>query len=45
MFSSTSLVLESTGIKVNAASPGFTKTNLNDYEGTQTVEEGARARR
>jgi NAD(P)-dependent dehydrogenase (short-subunit alcohol dehydrogenase family) len=34
--------LESTGIKVNAASPGFTKTNLNDYEGTETVEEGAR---
>lgn len=35
--------LESTGIKVNAVSPGFTKTNLNDYAGTQTVEEGARA--
>jgi NAD(P)-dependent dehydrogenase (short-subunit alcohol dehydrogenase family) len=34
--------LESTGIKVNAASPGFTKTNLNNYAGTQTVEEGAR---
>jgi NAD(P)-dependent dehydrogenase (short-subunit alcohol dehydrogenase family) len=34
--------LESTGIKVNAASPGFTKTNLNDYAGTETVEEGAR---
>ena len=34
--------LESTGIKVNAASPGFTKTNLNNYTGTQTVEEGAR---
>ncbi|WP_437529471.1 SDR family oxidoreductase [Sorangium sp. So ce726] len=34
--------LESTGIKVNAASPGFTKTNLNDYSGTETVEEGAR---
>lgn len=34
--------LESTGIKVNAASPGFTKTNLNAYEGTETVEEGAR---
>src|ERR1700739_4438920 len=33
--------LESTGIKVNAVSPGFTKTNLNDYAGTQTVEEGA----
>jgi NAD(P)-dependent dehydrogenase (short-subunit alcohol dehydrogenase family) len=34
--------LESTGIKVNAACPGFTKTNLNNYTGTQTVEEGAR---
>jgi NAD(P)-dependent dehydrogenase (short-subunit alcohol dehydrogenase family) len=34
--------LESTGIKVNAVCPGFTKTNLNNYAGTQTVEEGAR---
>jgi NAD(P)-dependent dehydrogenase (short-subunit alcohol dehydrogenase family) len=34
--------LESTGIKVNAASPGFTKTNLNAYEGTESVQEGAR---
>jgi NAD(P)-dependent dehydrogenase (short-subunit alcohol dehydrogenase family) len=34
--------LESTGIKVNAAAPGFTKTNLNNYAGTETVEEGAR---
>ena len=34
--------LESTGIKVNACSPGFTKTNLNNYTGTETVEEGAR---
>jgi NAD(P)-dependent dehydrogenase (short-subunit alcohol dehydrogenase family) len=33
--------LESTGIKVNACSPGFIKTNLNDYAGTGTVEEGA----
>ena len=33
--------LESTGIKVNACSPGFIKTNLNAYEGTGTVEEGA----
>jgi NAD(P)-dependent dehydrogenase (short-subunit alcohol dehydrogenase family) len=33
--------LESTGIKVNAVSPGFTKTSLNGYEGTETVEEGA----
>ncbi|AEU35262.1 SDR family oxidoreductase [Granulicella mallensis] len=33
--------LEPTGIKVNAVSPGFTKTNLNGYEGTETVEQGA----
>lgn len=34
--------LESTGIKVNLVSPGFTKTNLNGYEGTQSVAEGSR---
>ena len=34
--------LESTGIKVNACSPGYTRTNLNNYTGTETVEEGAR---
>jgi NAD(P)-dependent dehydrogenase (short-subunit alcohol dehydrogenase family) len=34
--------LESTTIKVNACSPGFTRTNLNGYQGTETVEEGAR---
>ena len=33
--------LEGTNIKVNAVSPGFTKTNLNGYEGTESVEEGA----
>ncbi|HEY2487660.1 MAG TPA: SDR family oxidoreductase [Candidatus Binataceae bacterium] len=33
--------LEPAGIKVNAVSPGFTKTNLNNYAGTETVEEGA----
>ena len=33
--------LESTGIKVNAVSPGYTRTNLNNYSGTGTVEEGA----
>ena len=31
--------LESTGIKVNAVSPGF--PYLNNYAGTETVEEGA----
>jgi NAD(P)-dependent dehydrogenase (short-subunit alcohol dehydrogenase family) len=30
------------GIKVNAVSPGFTRTNLNGYAGTETLEEGAR---
>ena len=34
--------LESTGIKVNLVSPGFTSTNLNGYEGTESVEEGSR---
>jgi NAD(P)-dependent dehydrogenase (short-subunit alcohol dehydrogenase family) len=34
--------LESSGIKVNLVSPGFTKTNLNGYAGTQSVEEGSR---
>jgi NAD(P)-dependent dehydrogenase (short-subunit alcohol dehydrogenase family) len=34
--------LESTGIKVNLVTPGFTKTNLNGYEGTASVEEGSR---
>ncbi len=30
------------GIKVNAACPGYTKTALNNFMGTRTVEEGAR---
>jgi NAD(P)-dependent dehydrogenase (short-subunit alcohol dehydrogenase family) len=34
--------LESTGIKVNLVSPGFTKTNLNGYEGLESVEDGSR---
>ncbi len=34
--------LESTRIKVNAASPGFTATDLNNFRGTRTVEQGAR---
>jgi NAD(P)-dependent dehydrogenase (short-subunit alcohol dehydrogenase family) len=34
--------LESTGIKINAVLPGFTKTNLNNDADTETVEEGAR---
>lgn len=34
--------LESSGIKVNLVSPGFTKTNLNGYEGRESVAEGSR---
>lgn len=34
--------LESEGIAVNVVSPGFTRTAMNGYEGTETVEEGAR---
>ena len=33
--------LESEGIKVNIACPGFTKTNLNNFAGTRSVEQGA----
>lgn len=33
--------LEPAGIKVNIVTPGFTKTNLNGYEGTETLEQGA----
>jgi NAD(P)-dependent dehydrogenase (short-subunit alcohol dehydrogenase family) len=34
--------LESTDIKINLVSPGFTKTNLNGYAGTESVEDGSR---
>jgi NAD(P)-dependent dehydrogenase (short-subunit alcohol dehydrogenase family) len=34
--------LEDTPIKVNLVSPGFTATNLNNYAGTETVEDGSR---
>ena len=34
--------LESTAIKVNLVTPGFTKTNLNGYLGTASVEDGSR---
>lgn len=33
--------LEAEGIKVNAVTPGFTNTALNNYEGTETVQQGA----
>lgn len=34
--------LEKTSIKVNLVSPGFTKTNLNGFEGVESIEEGSR---
>lgn len=34
--------LEPEGIEVNAVSPGFNKTSLNSYAGTDTIVEGAR---
>ena len=34
--------LESTDIKVNLVSPGYTATNLNAYAGTESVEDGSR---
>jgi NAD(P)-dependent dehydrogenase (short-subunit alcohol dehydrogenase family) len=34
--------LESTDIKVNLVSPGFTRTHLNGYAGTESVEDGSR---
>jgi NAD(P)-dependent dehydrogenase (short-subunit alcohol dehydrogenase family) len=36
------LDLESTCIKVNAACPGFTGTDLNNFQGTRTVQQAAR---
>ena len=36
------LALEGTNIKVNAACPGFTSTALNNFNGTRSLEEGAR---
>lgn len=36
------LELEAEGIPVNAVSPGFIGTNLNTFQGTGTVEDGAR---
>lgn len=34
--------LESTDIKINLVSPGFTKTALNGYEGIESLEDGSR---
>ena len=35
--------LRETGIKINAADPGYTATDFNRYQGTRSVEQGARA--
>ena len=37
-----SIDLESTHIRVEAAGPGFTATAMNNFQGTDTVEEGSR---
>jgi NAD(P)-dependent dehydrogenase (short-subunit alcohol dehydrogenase family) len=34
--------LESTNIKINLVSPGFTKTALNGFEGIESIEDGSR---
>lgn len=34
--------LEGTGIKVNLVSPGYTSTALNNFEGTDSLEDGSR---
>jgi NAD(P)-dependent dehydrogenase (short-subunit alcohol dehydrogenase family) len=34
--------LEGTGIKLNLVSPGFTATHLNNYAGTDSIEDGSR---
>ena len=36
-----SIDLEADGIKVNAVTPGYTSTALNNYEGNETVQQGA----
>jgi NAD(P)-dependent dehydrogenase (short-subunit alcohol dehydrogenase family) len=33
--------LQSSGIKVNSANPGYTATDMNQHRGTKTVEQGA----
>jgi NAD(P)-dependent dehydrogenase (short-subunit alcohol dehydrogenase family) len=35
--------LKDTGIKVNAADPGFTATDLNAHRGYQSIQQGAAA--
>ena len=38
---SLAIELENTGVKVHMVSPGFTATALNNFQGTDTVEEGS----
>lgn len=42
IFLSLAIDLEDTGIKVHLVSPGFTATALNNFQGTDSVEEGSR---
>ncbi len=42
IFLSLAIELEKTNIKVHLVSPGFTATALNNFEGTDSVEEGSR---
>ncbi len=42
IFLSLAIELENTNIKVHLVSPGFTATALNNFQGTDTVEEGSR---
>ncbi|MCF2497660.1 SDR family NAD(P)-dependent oxidoreductase [Dyadobacter chenhuakuii] len=42
IFLSLAIDLESANIKVHLVSPGFTATALNNFQGTDTVEEGSR---
>lgn len=41
IFLSLAIELENSNIKVNLVSPGFTATALNNFQGTDTVEEGS----
>jgi len=41
IFLSLAIELEKSNIKVNLVSPGFTATALNNFQGTDTVEEGS----
>ena len=34
---------QNSGFKINSVSPGYTATDLNQFKGTQTVEEGAKS--